>query len=101
MNFRKSVFLLMLLASMVQLAIAQSPFGTGQIDDQDIGVLNDRSVIFPSNSGWGTTGFYPDMDTLLKDYVYDLYIPTDYDSTEPYGLVTYINSGNNAPIRNS
>lgn len=75
-----------------------SPWGTGMINNQLIGNLVDNSVVFPSNSGYGNNGYYPDPNTLLPTYTYDIYIPPSYDGTEPYGLVTFINSGNNGSL---
>ncbi|MEM7104888.1 MAG: T9SS type A sorting domain-containing protein [Bacteroidota bacterium] len=81
------------------LVAQESPFGTGQINNQDIGQLDDASVITPSQSGFGFLGYFPDAQQLLQDYTFDIYVPDDYDGTEPYGLVTFINSGNNGGFK--
>jgi len=36
---------------------------------------------------------------LLKDHNFDIYVPEDYDESEPYGLVVFINSGNNGGFK--
>lgn len=82
-----------------EVSIAQmSPWGTGMINNQNIDTLDDASVVFASQSGWGNYGYYPDPNNLLASYTYDIYIPPSYDGTEPYGLVTFINSGNNGGL---
>lgn len=78
-----------------------SPWGTGQINSVLLGDVQNTGVIFPSQSGFGNNGFYPDPNTVLPTYTYDLYIPASYDGTEPYGLVTFINSGNNGGVISS
>ncbi len=76
----------------------ESPFGTGTISNQNIGMLDDASVVQSSPSGYGFNDFFPDAQTLLQDYNFDLYIPDDYDGSEAYGLVVFINSGNNGGV---
>lgn len=75
-----------------------SPWGTGTINNQLIGNLQDTTVVFPSQSGYGNYGYYPNPNALLPTYTYDIYIPPSYDGTKPYGLVTFINSGNNGGL---
>jgi len=77
-----------------------SPWGTGIINNQTINPLDDSTVVFPSQSGWGNYGYYPNPNSLLTNYTYDIYIPPSYDGTKPYGLVTFINSGNNGGLIN-
>jgi len=91
------VFFLLLLNC--QLSAQISPFGTGQITNQNIGQLDDPSVVISSQSGNGFNGFFPDAQQLLEDYNFDIYVPEDYDGTEAYGLVTFINSGNNGGFK--
>ena len=77
-----------------------SPWGTGMINNQNIGLLDDTTVVFPSVTGYGNYGYYPNPNSLLNNYNFDIYIPADYDGTKAYGLVTYINSGNNGGFTN-
>ncbi len=79
---------------------AQSPFGTGQITNQNIGQLEDASVLTASQSGFGFFGYFPDAQQLLADYTFDIYVPDAYDGTEAYGLVVFINSGDNGGFKN-
>jgi hypothetical protein len=93
-KFTKLLFI-SILCLQAQFTAAQiSPWGTGAVNNQLIGSLDNSTVVFASQSGWGNYGYYPDPDTLLPTYTYDIYIPPAYDGTEPYGLVTFINSGN-------
>jgi|GEM_PF-829334 len=99
--FLSSLFVLCLLGWGQPILAQMSPYGTGNIADQNLGNLVNTSVVFPSQSGWGNIDYYPDPNTLLSSYTYDLYIPPSYDGTEPYGLITFINSGNNGGIISS
>ncbi|MFK7899808.1 MAG: T9SS type A sorting domain-containing protein [Cyclobacteriaceae bacterium] len=79
-----------------------SPFGTGTISNKIIGKLIDSSVVVssPSNKGFlASFGGFSYPQPLLVNYTYDIYIPASYDGSEPYGLVTYINSVNNGALR--
>jgi hypothetical protein len=67
-----------------------SPFGTGAINDQVLGALVDNSAIDPAPAV-GAIDYAVDLDTIT----YDIYVPAAYDGTEPYGLITFINSGDN------
>lgn len=91
--------LLFFLLISFSLAGQPSPFGTGQITNQNIGQLEDVSVIVPSESGYGFGNFFPDAQEILEEYNFDIYVPEDYDGTEAYGLVTFINSGNNGGFK--
>ncbi|MGK0365594.1 MAG: hypothetical protein ACI85O_002660 [Saprospiraceae bacterium] len=82
-----------------QLSGQPSPFGTGQITNQNIGQLDNASVVVPSESGYGFAGFFPDAQELLEEYNYDIYVPEAYDGSEEYGLVVFINSGNNGGFK--
>ena len=69
---------------------AESPFGTGNHGDQLLGPLLDPGSVEASLANGGVnTGFDLDLHT------YDIHVPADYDGTEPYGLIAFINSGNN------
>lgn len=76
-----------------------SPFGTGSIFNQVLGDLQDNSVIFESNTGLGNNGFFPDPSAILPTATFDIYVPTTYDGSEPYGLITYISSTNDGGIK--
>lgn len=96
----KKLFIIQILSLFSFTSFCQeSPFGTGIVNNQDIGILDDPDVIFASNTGYGNFTFLPDPDGLLASYTYDLYIPPSYDGTESYGLVTWINSGNNGAVK--
>lgn len=69
---------------------AASPFGTGDRPDVVLGDLEDPSVIEQAESTWAV-----DYNIDLATQTYDLYIPADYDGSEPYGLLTYIEAGDN------
>lgn len=93
----KLFFFLFLLNT--NLSAQVSPFGTGETNNQNIGQLDDASVVIPSESGNGFINFFPDAQQLLQDYNFDIYVPDDYDGSEPYGLITYVNSGNNGGFK--
>ena len=38
------------------------------------------------------------LDGYINTHTYNIYIPASYDGTEPYGLITFINSGNTGSI---
>lgn len=76
-----------------------SPYGTGSIFNQVLGNLQDNSVIFESNTGLGNNGFFPDPSAILPNATFDIYVPTTYDGSEPYGLITYISSVNDGGIK--
>ena len=78
-----------------------SPFGTGQIINQVIGNLQNPAAVFQSNSGYGNNGFLFDPSTILPTNTYDIYVPTTYDGSEPYGLITYIDSDNDGGFQAS
>lgn len=90
----KLIFLLIFVSA----AFAQNPYGTGLLKNVDLGSLADPSVVFSSNSGFGNNGFLPHPDSLLKDYRYELYIPAAYDSSEAYGIISWISSGSDGAI---
>lgn len=96
--YKKSFVLLVCLLSFVTIKAQPSPWGTGLINNQTIGPLDDSTVVFASQSGWGNYGYYPNPNGLLSTYTYDIYIPPDYDGSKPYGLVTFVNSGNNGGL---
>ncbi|BDS10378.1 T9SS type A sorting domain-containing protein [Aureispira anguillae] len=98
LNVTKILGTLMVIAYTNLLTAQISPWGTGMINNQLIDTLDNSSVVFASQSGWGNNGYYPDPNSLLPTYTYDIYIPPSYDGTEPYGLVTFINSGNNGGL---
>lgn len=97
----KSLIYLVFSFLLVTTTQAQNPYGTGLLKNVDLGLLNDPSVVFSSNSGFGNNGYLPHPDTLLKTYKYELYIPPNYDSTEAYGLITWVSSGSDGAIPSS
>lgn len=68
---------------------AASPWGTGQSSNITLGALEDPSVVERS------TGPVVNTAEDLDAFTYDIWIPADYDGSEPYGLIAWINSGNN------
>jgi hypothetical protein len=96
--YKKSFLLLICILSIVSAKTQPSPWGTGLINNQIIGPLDDSTVVFPSQSGWGNYSYYPNPNGLLANYTYDIYIPPGYDGSKPYGLVTFVNSGNNGGL---
>ena len=101
-KFTKLLFLILpLLFNTNSLFSQASPWGTGSISNQLIGNVVDTTVVFASQSGYGNYGYYPNPNSLLPTYTYDIYIPATYDGTEAYGLVTFINSGNNGGLISS
>ncbi len=91
--------LLTLLLCVVGTNAQQSPFGTGSINDQLLGPLDDLTVTFSSNAAAGSFFDNYNVQDILSTNTYDLYIPADYDSSEAYGIVLFINSGNNGGFK--
>ena len=70
-----------------------SPFGTGSVPQAVLGALEDPDALTPAPN--------PDaVDTSLDldSETFDLYIPEDYDGTTPFGLVMYINAGDDGAV---
>lgn len=72
-----------------------SPWGTGSINNQNIGPL---TVPVTINSHVGSSFIINDY---LNNYTYNIYIPTSYDGTVPFGVVTYIDAGATGTITSS
>ncbi|MFN3199480.1 MAG: hypothetical protein ACE366_13835 [Bradymonadia bacterium] len=70
---------------------AVSPYPEGVSGDVVLGALEDPSVVVPPVGQPGVVRLDEDLDTIT----YDVYVPPGYDGSEPYGLITFINSGNN------
>ena len=70
-----------------------SPFGTG-MQTVTLGALDDPSVVVaaPAPSTVDTT-----LD--LDAETYEIYVPPDYDGSEPYGLLVHIDASNNGGVR--
>jgi pimeloyl-ACP methyl ester carboxylesterase len=66
-----------------------SAAGTGAINDLVLGDLVDTSVV-QSAPAAGTVDYSIDLSTRT----FDVYVPSSYDGSEPYGLISFINSGN-------
>lgn len=96
--YKKCLLFFIYFLSISTIKAQPSPWGTGMINNQLIGPLNDTTVVFASQSGWGNYGYYPNPNSLLTNYTYDIYIPPGYDGSKPYGLVTFVNSGNNGGL---
>ena len=91
----RKLVLTLLAGWLVQFAYAQtSPWGTGSINNQSLDTLN-GPAIYTSH----TTDVF-NLNSYLSGYTYNMYIPASYDGTEPYGLITFINSGNSGTIFN-
>ncbi|MGC6507135.1 MAG: hypothetical protein ACON4U_01920 [Myxococcota bacterium] len=72
----------------------ESPFGVGSQSNVVLGPITQPDLIEYAPQP-GSVDYTIDLGTVT----YDLYIPPDYDGTEPYGLVGFINSGNNGGIK--
>lgn len=94
-----SITICLLLAS--QVFCQTSPFGTGQINNQILGDLQNSSVVFASNSGYGNFSYLESPSSILPTNTFDIYVPTTYDGSEPYGLITYIDSDNDGGFQSS
>jgi hypothetical protein len=82
-----------------QLNAQVSPWGTGSISNLSLDTLNGQSVYISHTSDIVNTVF--DLNDYLANYTFDVYIPASYDGTKPYGLVTFINSGNTGGLISS
>jgi hypothetical protein len=87
--------LLLTLFASAQLAAQVSPWGTGTISTVQL-----DSFVGPSIYTSHTTYSF-DLDTYLTSHSYNIYIPNSYDGTEPYGVITFINSGSNGALISS
>ncbi|MCP4439466.1 MAG: T9SS type A sorting domain-containing protein [Aureispira sp.] len=96
-----TIFILFLCLGTNPIDAQISPWGTGTTTNQLLGDLDDTTVVFASQSGWGNYGFYPNPNALLANYTYDIYVPTSYNGLKPFGLITFINSGNNGGLISS
>ncbi|MEL6348735.1 MAG: hypothetical protein AAFV53_36865, partial [Myxococcota bacterium] len=67
-----------------------SPFGTGAVV---------ASLGVPGSSIPTPAANVIDTGLDMEGWKYNLYIPPDYDGSEPYGLAVFINSGNSGEIR--
>ncbi|MEO7101632.1 MAG: autotransporter-associated beta strand repeat-containing protein, partial [Luteolibacter sp.] len=68
--------------------------GTGLFSNTTLGVLKDPSV----NVDDVTHRPWPDLidyDVNPGTWTYDIYVPSNYDASKPYGVVVYITSDNN------
>ena len=72
-----------------------SPFGTGR-QNGSLGAIEDPDAIVVSAQP-GAVDRSLDLDTEE----YELYIPPNYDGSEPYGLLVHIDAGNGGDVRNS
>ena len=60
--FKRSLTGIIFLFFNLILLAQTSPWGTGIVNDINLGILEDNSVIFPSNSGYGNDqNFFPDL----------------------------------------
>jgi len=97
-RFSKTFFLLISL-SFYQLAFSQiSPWGTGTINNVFVDTLAKNKVL--TSHTFDIVNFQFDLNNYLFSYNFNIYIPSTYDGTKPYGLVTFINSGNIGSIFN-
>lgn len=76
---------------------ATPPFGTGQSSDVILGKIADAN-----GPPQPVSSFAVSLTEDLETRTYDVYVPEDYDGSEAYGLVVFINSGDNGggPNRN-
>lgn len=95
MRNRTFSLLIMVLISISSLA-QPSPWGTGNITNQNIGVLASTNTTLASHVNESFA-----LNDHLTGHSYNIYIPPNYDGTEAYGLITYINSGDAGDIPDS
>lgn len=72
-----------------------SPWGTGLFLGLSLDTLN-QDTLYQSHVGENFA-----LNEYLDDYSYTVYIPSTYDGTKPYGLITFINAGNTGNIISS
>ncbi len=65
-----------------------SPWATPGNNDVTLGALEDYSALVPTEAFWK-----PDYSANLGVETFDVYVPPEYDGSEPYGLITFINAG--------
>ena len=65
-----------------------SPWGTGLINTQSL------TALAGSPGVTAHTGVYYDLNGYLASYDFNIYIPNSYDGTKPYGLIAFIDAGN-------
>lgn len=83
---------LLLIISFIKVKAQPSPYGNGLITNQALDtLLVDTSYLSHAGSTFA-------LNTYLKDYDYNLYIPQSYDGTKPFALITFINAGNAGTI---
>src|SRR5688572_8787463 len=92
LSFRRLVAgLLLLLTCGVLQAAPTDPWtrGTGFHGNITLGALQNSSVV---NRTWPLVVNY---DFNLAGWPFDVYVPSSYDGTKPYGVMVYITSDNN------
>lgn len=75
---------------------AMSPFGTGNSSNVTLGAIED-----PNGPPQAVRQGGVELDFDLTVQTYDVHVPDTYDGSEPYGLVVFINSGNNGTTPNN
>ena len=58
-----------------------------------LGPLDDPTALVPTAAPWS-----PDYGVDLSSATFDVYVPPGYDGSEPYGLITFINSGDDGGL---
>ncbi|MDG1477377.1 MAG: T9SS type A sorting domain-containing protein [Vicingaceae bacterium] len=90
-----ALFILLTFSTFLTSSAQVSPWGTGTISNQSLSPMNGAGV-YTSHVTWSF-----DVDNYLATHTYNIYIPSGYDGTTPYGIVTFINSGNTGAIFSS
>lgn len=94
-----SLFLFIFTGSFSQVQAQASPWGTGSQNNVNLGQLTGQSVYVSHTNDVVPYTF--DLNSYLANYTYNIYIPPSYDGSEPYGVVTFINSGNSGTVPSS
>ncbi len=92
---KTSLLILLTFFTVLTSSAQVSPWGTGTISNQSLAPMNGAGV-YTSHVTWSF-----DVDNYLATHTYNIYIPAGYDGTTPYGIVTFINSGNTGAIFSS
>ncbi len=90
-----ALFILLTCSTFLSSTAQVSPWGTGTISNQSLTPMNGAGI-YTSHVTWTFN-----VDNYLATHTYNIYIPSSYDGTTPYGIVTFINSGNTGAIISS
>ncbi len=69
---------------------AASPFEKADNPNEILGALQDPTALQPTTAVWA-----PDYGVDLAAATFDVHVPPGYDGSAPYGLIAFINAGDN------